>query len=81
MKIDFTERAAKDFDKLSLNLKKQVSKQLSLLIENIRYPSLHAKKYDEIGGVWQGRVDQDYRFYFRIIGDTYRILTIVPHPK
>jgi len=55
-----------------------LSKQLSLLIANIRHPSLHAKKYDEAGDIWQGRINQDYRFYFRIVGDTYRILMIIP---
>jgi len=31
--------------------------------------------------VWQGRVNRDYRFYFRIVDDTCRILMIIPHPK
>ena len=52
-----------------------------MAIENIRHPSLHAKKYDEAGDIWQGRINQDYRFYFRIVGDTCRILMIIPHPK
>jgi len=31
--------------------------------------------------VWQARVNQDWRFYFQIRGDTYVIVTIVRHPK
>jgi len=31
--------------------------------------------------IWQARVNDDYRFYFRIAGDEYRILRIIPHPK
>ncbi len=27
------------------------------------------------------RVNKDWRFYFKIIDDTYRILKIIPHPK
>jgi len=26
-------------------------------------------------------VNNDWRFYFRIIGDTYRIIKLIPHPK
>jgi hypothetical protein len=54
---------------------------MALLRQNLRYPSLKAKKYNEEKGIWQGRVNRDYRFYFQIIGDTYHILMIVPHPK
>lgn len=35
----------------------------------------------ERAGVWQARVDRGYRFYFEVVGDTYHILTIIPHPK
>ena len=43
--------------------------------------SLHAKKYDETDARWQARVNWDWRFYFPIVGDTYRILKVIPHPK
>jgi mRNA interferase RelE/StbE len=66
MKLEFTARARK---------------QLALLQENLRHPSLQAKKYDDGRDVWQGRVNWDYRFYFQILGDTYRILALIPHPK
>ena len=48
---------------------------------NLRHPSLRAKKYDEARDIWQARLDENNRFYFRIEGDTYRILSIIPHPK
>jgi hypothetical protein len=56
-------------------------KQLALLLENLRHPSLHAKKYDEARGIWQARVTRSWRFYFTIDGDTYNLLTIRAHPK
>jgi hypothetical protein len=28
-----------------------------------------------------GTVNRNYRFYFEIAGDTYRIIRIIPHPK
>jgi plasmid maintenance system killer protein len=50
-------------------------------VQDLSYPSLHAKKYDESRDVWQARVNKDWRFYFTIEDDTYRIEKIIPHPK
>jgi hypothetical protein len=49
-------------------------------LQNIRHPSLQAKKYDERNDIWQGRVNRSYRFYFQIAGDEYQIHRIIPHP-
>jgi mRNA-degrading endonuclease RelE of RelBE toxin-antitoxin system len=81
MTFRFTDKALRDYNALSPILQARVDKQLGLLLENLRHPSLRAKKYDEARDIWQGRVNQAYRFYFQILGDTYEILTIIPHPK
>ena len=81
MRLHFTRRAARDYESLPPVLRRKADKQLDLLRQNLRHPSLRAKKYDEATGVWQGRIDRRYRFYFQIIGDTYLILSIIPHPK
>lgn len=52
-----------------------------MLLQNLRHPSLHAKKYDEGKDRWQARVTLDWRFYFNIIDDTYVLLDITSHPK
>jgi plasmid maintenance system killer protein len=39
------------------------------------------KKYDEARDLWQARVNDDWRFYFKIVGDTYRLEEIKRHPK
>jgi hypothetical protein len=51
------------------------------LLQNLRHPSLHAKKYDEGKDRWQARVNQDWRFYFVIQDDTYILQDITRHPK
>ncbi len=56
-------------------------KQSRLLLENLKHPSLRAKKYDESRDIWQARVTRDWRVYFLIEGDTYILLDITPHPK
>ena len=62
-------------------MQRAFDKQARLLAQNLRHPSLRAKKYDEPNDLWQARVNQDWRFYFQIRGDTYVIVTIVRHPK
>jgi hypothetical protein len=54
---------------------------LRFLVASILHPSLHAKKYDESKDLWQARVTKDWRFYFTIADDIYRIEKVIPHPK
>lgn len=77
----FSEKAAQDYEKAIPAIQKAFDKQMKLLTENWRHPSLRAKKIDETNNIWQGRVTRDWRFYFQITDDTYVILRIVPHPK
>jgi len=42
---------------------------------------LRAKKYEGAEDVWQARVNRDWRFYFRIIGNKYHLVDITAHPK
>lgn len=81
MKIEIARKARRQYEALPRQLRSRVDKQLSYLLANLTHPSLRAKKYDEKGDIWQGRINRDYRFYFTIEGDTYVILTIIPHPK
>ncbi|MEK7505027.1 MAG: type II toxin-antitoxin system RelE/ParE family toxin [Patescibacteria group bacterium] len=62
-------------------VRRKFNKQIQFLIQNLRHPSLHAKKYDETEGVWQARVDKSVRFYFLIDDETYVLLEIKNHPK
>ena len=62
-------------------VQKAFLKQAAFLKENLHHPSLRAKKYGGADNLWQARVNQDWRFYFRIADDTYLITSIIPHPK
>jgi mRNA-degrading endonuclease RelE of RelBE toxin-antitoxin system len=81
MTASFTLRFHKQYQKLSKDRQAKFDKQLDFLLSNLRHPSLRAKKYDEAKDIWQARVDNDYRFYFTIEGDSYILLSIIPHPK
>ena len=81
MKTFFTPHFQRSYKKLPEETKKAFRKQLSYLLENIRHPSLHTKKYDEAQNIWQARVTRDYRLYFQIENDTYILHDITAHKK
>ena len=81
MKFTFTERGLRYYQSLPTKLQARVDKQLALLLRNLRHPSLRAKKYDEARDIWQARITKNYRFFFRIEDDTYKIVYITSHPK
>jgi len=81
MKLDYAERFIKSLEDAPPNIQKAFYKQAKFLLENLRHPSLKAKKYDEARDIWQARVTRDWRFYFTIQDDTYYLIDIIPHPK
>jgi plasmid maintenance system killer protein len=74
-------RSKADYRHAPKRIQKAFDKQAQFLAANLLHPSLHAKKYDEANDIWQARVNQDWRFYFRIKDGAYIIAAIVPHPK
>lgn len=81
MKIALRERAIAALAEAPPTMQRAFIKQISYLARNLQHPSLHAKKYDESRGIWQGRVNDDWRFYFLIEADSYVILDVIAHPK
>jgi len=81
MRLRITEKAAEDYAGLPDAVRRAFQKQLRLMLEDARHPSLQAKKYDAARAVWQARVNRSWRFYFQIRGDEYVILAVIPHPK
>ena len=81
MIIALTERAVAALAAAPLPVQKAFIKQASFLARSLQHPSLRAKKYDEANDLWQARVNDDWRFYFTLNGDTCQITNIIPHPK
>lgn len=71
----------REFEKFAPSVQKAFRKQAAFLLEDIRHPSLRAKKFNETEDVWQARVNDNVRFYFRIEFDHYLFLNIRKHPK
>lgn len=81
MQIVLSGRAVESLRDAPPNVRRAFEKQLRFLASNLLHPSLRAKKYDESADLWQARVNQNWRFYFTIAGDTYRIEDVIAHPK
>jgi mRNA interferase RelE/StbE len=81
MKLAYTKTAIEALKKIPLPIRKAFYKQAAFLLQDLHHPSLRAKKYSETGDKWQARVNRSWRFYFKIVDDTYVIADITPHPK
>ena len=81
MKVTLSQTVLEALAEAPAPVQKAFIKQLTFLIRNLTHPSLHAKKYDAASDLWQARINDDWRFYFKIVGDEYRIFKLIPHPK
>ena len=81
MKIEHTLQIRREVQKFPKGIREKFYKQVEFLKNDLRHPSLRAKKYDEAADIWQARVTGGVRFYFRIEGDVYWLLNIKKHPK
>lgn len=81
MRLLYTERFRRSYESAPPAVQRAFDRRAALLVENLRHPSLRAKKYDEARDIWQARVTRDWRFYFHIEGDAYYLIDIISHPK
>ncbi len=81
MRFDYSPQFLRMYDDAPAPIQKSFDKKLELLLQNLRHPSLRAKKYDEAQDLWQARVSGGWRFYFTIEGDVYVLHSLRSHPK
>ena len=81
MRVEYSDAVLKALEDAPAAVRKAFFKQVGFLLRDLHHPSLRAKKYDASRNVWQGRVNRDWRFYFTIAEETYRIVLVTPHPK
>jgi mRNA interferase RelE/StbE len=81
MKLAFSPHFIRNYRKAPAAIQRAFDKQSALLLEDLHHPSLRAKKYGVRGDVWQARVNDAWRFYFTIEGDTYHLHEIQAHAK
>lgn len=78
--IEFTPKFKKQYRKLPLDIQKKFTKQLKLLEDNFRHPSLKTKKMEGINK-FEGRIDLHYRFTYKPSEDSLTFFTIGQHDK
>ncbi len=81
MRIRLSLTALEQYRRLPQSLQKKADKQFEYLLQDVRHPSLHAKKYKGTDDLWQTRIDKDWRFYFFIVEPHYVIVSVIKHPK
>ena len=81
MKIKAYKRFEKCYKVLPQDIKKKTDKQIKLLSENFRHPSLHTKKIKGSPDIWEVRVDIHYRMPFETIEDTIFLRVIGNHDE
>ena len=80
-----TRRFMKSFVQLPAHIQEKAINAFELFRENRRHPSLVVKKMEGKDDIWEGRVDDKYRFVFRYDYDPIRetpvcvFLNIGPH--
>jgi addiction module RelE/StbE family toxin len=81
-KIKFTRRFLKSFARLPVAIQEKVKKQLALLANDPRHPSLQTKPIQGATGIFEARVDIDYRLtYERDSEDTLVLRVVAKHDK
>lgn len=81
MKIAKTESFVKGYQKLPKSIQNKADKQFILLCNNLRHPSIRAKKLEGYLDMWEGRINRSYRFIFQIENDIIILVRIGPHDE
>lgn len=75
--IKFTRRFLKAFASLPKNIQEKIKKQLTLLAENPRHPSLQSKPIQGAPGIYEARVDIHYRMTYEREAEDTLVMRVV----
>lgn len=81
MKFTRTKRFKDAYHALPDKIQKRVDKQLKILAENMRHPSLRVKKIQGVKGIWEARMTKNCRLTFEIKKEEYILRNIGAHNK
>lgn len=77
MKYRRTDRFKQAYQSLPVDIQEKVKKAFRLFQDDPHHPSLGVKKIKGTSGIWEGRVDQQYRFTFQYDKDSESSETVV----
>ena len=79
-RIRYTQRFKRKYARLSAAIQAKIDKQIALLAENPRHPSLRSKPIQGLVGIYEARIDQDYRLtYQRLPGGILLLRVVASH--
>ena len=81
MGLRYSKHFLRSYAKAPLSVQKAFDKQAALLLQDLNHPSLLRRGSIEATGLWQGRVNYSWRFYFKIQGNVFLLEEIRNHPK
>ena len=81
-KIRSSSRFVKAYLKLPASIREKIDKAIQLLAENPRHPSLQTKPIQSIKGIYEARVDINYRLtYERLPNDVLLVRFVATHDE
>ena len=79
MPIDLTQRFLDAYFDLPEHIQRKVDRGLTLLDGSPRHPGMRAKPIRGTTGIFEARVDQDYRMTYERRGDLLVMRNVGPH--
>jgi len=79
MRLTRTDPFKSSYKKLPKFIQKKTDRILMLLADDLRHPSIRAKKIQGADDIWEGRIDKFHRFTFEIRNDEIILRAIGPH--
>lgn len=82
MRVVRTDSFKKDYQRLSVTLKRRFDQKLEFFMINVFHPSLRVKKMEGVWGergVWEASFTKGYRFTFKMESDLYILRRIGAH--
>jgi mRNA-degrading endonuclease RelE of RelBE toxin-antitoxin system len=81
-KIKLTDHFIALYSSLPPSIRVKIDRQISLLADNPRHPSLRTKPVQGTNGIYEARVDLNYRLtYERLPGDILLLRVVARHDE
>lgn len=77
--FEYTSQFKKLYKRLPQAIQKKVKRQLNILAQDIRHPSLGVKKMENKKNIWEARVDIQYRITFKMQRETITLRAVGTH--
>lgn len=79
--IQFSSAADKSYKDLPRHIKNKADRQFKRILLDFKYPSLRVKKMKGYQGIFEARIDRNYRFAFSLHGVIIYIHTLGLHDE